>query len=80
MAEIQLDPGVLHKLDVLNAAHKLDDLGSPLGNRLEALKGYLISFYRRVNGQSRSAALRGFWQITFLWNDGVFGVSLVDYL
>jgi toxin HigB-1 len=31
----------LRKLDVLNAAHQLDDLRSPPGNRLEALKGNL---------------------------------------
>jgi proteic killer suppression protein len=31
----------LRKLDVINAAHELDDLGSPPGNRLEALKGNL---------------------------------------
>jgi len=29
----------LRKLDMLNAAHRLEDLRSPPGNRLEALKG-----------------------------------------
>ncbi|MCX6080341.1 MAG: type II toxin-antitoxin system RelE/ParE family toxin [Chloroflexi bacterium] len=70
----------LRKLDVLNAAHKLDDLRSPPGNRLEALKGDLEGFHSiRVNDQSHSAALRGLWRITFRWNDGVQDVSLVDY-
>ena len=35
----------LRKLDVVNAAHKLDDLRSPPGNRLEALKGDLEGFH-----------------------------------
>ena len=61
----------LRKLDVLNAAHKLDDLRSPPGNRLEALKGDLEGFHSiRVNDQ---------WRIIFRWNDGVQDVSLVDY-
>ena len=61
----------LRKLDILNAAHKLDDLRSPPGNRLEALKGDLEGFYSiRVNEQ---------WRITFQWNGGAHAVSLVDY-
>ena len=61
----------LRKMDVLNAAHQLDDLRSPPGNRLEALKGNLEGFYSiRVNDQ---------WRITFRWSDGVQDVSLVDY-
>jgi proteic killer suppression protein len=61
----------LRKLDVLNAAHQLDDLRSPPGNRLEALKGDLEGFHSiRVNDQ---------WRITFRWNNGVHDVSLVDY-
>ena len=61
----------LRKLDILNAAHKLDDLRSPPGNRLEALKGDLEGFHSiRVNDQ---------WRITFRWNDGVQDVSLLDY-
>lgn len=61
----------LRKIDVLNAAHKLDDLRSPPGNRLEALKGDLEGFYSiRVNDQ---------WRITFRWSDGVHEVSLIDY-
>jgi proteic killer suppression protein len=61
----------LRKMDVINAAHKLDDLRSPPGNRLEALKGDLAGYHSiRVNDQ---------WRITFRWNDDAHDVSLVDY-
>ena len=61
----------LRKLDVLNAAHQLEDLRSPPGNRLEALKGELRGFHSiRVNSQ---------WRIIFRWEDGANDVSLVDY-
>ncbi len=44
----------LKKLDVLNAADKLDELKVPPGNRLEALKGNLKGFYSiRINSQWR---------------------------
>jgi proteic killer suppression protein len=61
----------LRKLDVLNAAHKVDDLRSPPGNRLEIMKGDLEGFYSiRVNDQ---------WRLIFRWNEGTHDVSLVDY-
>jgi toxin HigB-1 len=61
----------LRKLDVLNAVHRLDDLKSPPGNRLELLKGDLEGFYSiRVNSQ---------WRIIFRWENGPVAVSLVDY-
>lgn len=61
----------LRKMDVLNAAHKLDDLRSPPGNQLEALKGDLAGFHSiRVNDQ---------WRIIFRWNNGAHDVSLADY-
>jgi proteic killer suppression protein len=61
----------LHKLDVLNGAHRLDDLRSPPANRLEALRGDLAGFYSiRVNEQ---------WRLIFRWEDGVHDVSLTDY-
>jgi proteic killer suppression protein len=42
----------LNKLDILNAVEKLDELQSPPGNRLEALKGNLKGFYSiRINNQ-----------------------------
>jgi len=62
----------LRKLDVLNAAHRLEDLRSPPGNRLEALKGDLQGFHSiRVNDQ---------WRIIFRWSESaVYDVSLTDY-
>jgi proteic killer suppression protein len=64
-------PHALRKLDVLNAVYKLDDLRSPPGNHLEALKGNLEGYHSiRINDQ---------WRITFRWNDGAEEVSLVDY-
>jgi proteic killer suppression protein len=60
------------KLDMLNAAHILDDLRSPPGNRLEQLKGMWAGFYSiRINSQ---------WRIVFRWTDGgPTDVSIVDY-
>jgi proteic killer suppression protein len=61
----------LRKLDVLNAAHHLDDLRSPPGNRLESLKGDLAGFYSiRINDQ---------WRIIFRWESGAAEVEIVDY-
>ena len=61
----------LRKLDVLNGAHRLNDLKSPPANRLEALKGDLVGFHSiRVNDQ---------WRLIFRWEDGVHDVSLTDY-
>lgn len=64
--------GALRKLDMLNAAQKLDDLKVPSGNRLEALSADLKRHYSiRVNDQ---------WRITFRWAEGkVEKVRLVDY-
>ncbi len=46
----QIKEAALYKLDVLNAAQSLEDLKSPPGNRLEALKGDLAGFYSiRIN-------------------------------
>jgi proteic killer suppression protein len=61
----------LRKMDVINAAHKLEDLGSPPGNHLEALKGNLSGCHSiRINDQ---------WRIMFHWIDGAHDVSLIDY-
>jgi proteic killer suppression protein len=50
------------KLDMVNAAAKLDDLKAPPGNRLEALKGDLAGHYSiRINDQ---------WRVVFKWKDG----------
>ena len=62
----------LNKLDVLNAAHNLQDLRQPPSNRLEALKRNLKGFHSiRVNNQ---------WRLIFRWSENaVHQVSLVDY-
>ena len=50
------------KLAMVNAAFRLDDLKSPPGNRLEALKGDRAGQYSiRVNDQ---------WRVCFVWADG----------
>lgn len=63
---------VARKLDMLDYAHELRDLGSPPGNRLEALKGRWRGFHSiRVNDQ---------WRVVFRWSDlGPEDVDVVDY-
>ncbi len=60
------------KLEMLNAASRLDDLLVPPSNRLEKLQGSLSEFYSiRINDQ---------WRITFKWIDGhAHAVRLTDY-
>jgi proteic killer suppression protein len=60
------------KLVYLNEATELDDLKSPPGNRLEALKGARKGqFSIRINQQ---------WRICFTWMDGSANrVEIVDY-
>ncbi|QQP91913.1 type II toxin-antitoxin system RelE/ParE family toxin [Skermanella sp. TT6] len=62
----------LRKLDMINAAIALDDLRSPPGNRLEALKGDRYGQHSiRINEQ---------WRICFRWSgDGADDVEIVDY-
>lgn len=62
----------LRKLDQMEASIKLDDLRSPPGNRLEALKGGRSGQHSiRVNDQFR---------ICFVWKeDGAHDVEIVDY-
>lgn len=60
------------KLDMLNAAHRLDDLRSPPGNRLHKLERDLrCSYSIYVNDQ---------WRVTFQW-DGhtAHNVMVTDY-
>lgn len=68
----QIHELALYKLDVLNAAQVLEDLRSPPGNRLEALKGKLKGFHSiRVNSQ---------WRIVFRWiESGAHDVQIMDY-
>jgi len=62
----------LRKLDVINGASALQDLRSPPGNRLEALKGKLAGFHSiRINDQ---------WRIVYRWDVGdAHEVSITDY-
>lgn len=63
---------VTRKLDMLHYAHVLDDLKSPPGNRLEALKDDLKGLHSiRVNDQ---------WRIIFEWTQqGPAKVRITDY-
>jgi proteic killer suppression protein len=60
------------KLEMLDAASRLDDLKVPPGNRLEALSGDLSGFHSiRINDQ---------WRLIFVWrDDGAYEVQIVDY-
>jgi toxin HigB-1 len=60
------------KLLLLNQARQLNDLRSPPGNRLEALKGDRAGQYSvRINDQYR---------ICFRWQgEDAFAVEIVDY-
>lgn len=60
------------KLELVNAAVRLDDLRIPPANRLEKLRGNLDGFYSiRVNDQ---------WRVVFRWVDGdAHDVRIVDY-
>jgi proteic killer suppression protein len=60
------------KLTILDRADRLEDLHSPPGNRLEALKGSRKGQYSiRINDQ---------WRICFVWTDGgAENVEIVDY-
>jgi len=62
------------RLDRLDAATSLRDLGALPGNRLQALKGYRKGQHSiRINDQ---------WRISFEWPDGSPGpanVEIVDY-
>ncbi|HTR04951.1 MAG TPA: type II toxin-antitoxin system RelE/ParE family toxin [Thermoanaerobaculia bacterium] len=68
----EVQKAAIRKLDMLNAAHSLEDLKMPPGNRLEALKGSLSGCHSiRVNDQ---------WRLVFRWNEGFArDVRLIDY-
>ena len=60
------------KLEMLDAAMVLDDLRSPPGNRLEALKGDREGQY--------SIRIKQQWRICFVWKEnGPHYVEIVDY-
>ena len=69
-----IDRAALLKLDRLEAAVELRDLGALPGNRLEPLKGDRKGQYSiRINDQ---------WRICFEWPGGATGpsnVEIVDY-
>jgi toxin HigB-1 len=62
----------LHKLQLLDAAVRIENLRAPPGNRLEALKGQRKGHHSiRINQQ---------WRICFRWMDGdADEVEIVDY-
>lgn len=63
---------VARKLDMLHYAHVLNDLKSPPGNKLEALKEDLKGLHSiRINDQ---------WRIVFEWtHQGPARVRVIDY-
>ncbi|ABS17447.1 type II toxin-antitoxin system RelE/ParE family toxin [Brucella anthropi] len=62
----------VRKLTMIDSAVILDDLRSPPGNRLEALKGDRKGQHSiRINDQ---------WRICFVWTDaGAEQIEIVDY-
>jgi proteic killer suppression protein len=60
------------KLDMLDAAVRLDNLRNPPGNRLEALNGDRKGQWSiRINDQ---------WRVCFSWSDhGPIDVEITDY-
>lgn len=60
------------KLAMIDSAVVLEDLLSPPGNRLEALKGNRAGQHSvRINNQ---------WRVCFVWKDGgAENVEIVDY-
>ncbi|HMA63776.1 MAG: type II toxin-antitoxin system RelE/ParE family toxin [Fibrobacterota bacterium] len=62
----------IRKLDMINAAIRIEDLRIPPGNRLESLKGELAGFFSiRINDQFR---------IIFTFSQSnAFNVQIVDY-
>jgi len=61
-----------HKLVAIHEAESLENLRTPPGNRLEALRGDLDGFHSiRINSQ---------WRIVFRWEKtGAAGVRIADY-
>ncbi|MBZ0117928.1 MAG: type II toxin-antitoxin system RelE/ParE family toxin [Sandaracinaceae bacterium] len=68
----ELWPVARRKLDMIDAAHDLQDLKAPPSNRLEALKGDLAGWHSiRINDKYR---------VIFQWkNGGAHEVTIVDY-
>jgi toxin HigB-1 len=61
----------LRKLDMIDAAQRVEDLRAPPGNRLEKLRGDREGQWSiRVNDQ---------WRVCFRWDEGAHDVEIVDY-
>lgn len=69
---VNIERVALRKLAMIAAAHRLDDLRVPPGNRLEALKGDRAGQHSiRINDQYR---------ICFRWHEGeAHDVEICDY-
>ena len=68
---VNIEAVARRKLEMLAAAKELEDLRSPPGNRLKALKGDRAGQHSvRVNDQFR---------VCFRWNNGAENVEIVDY-
>ncbi|MEX2396033.1 MAG: type II toxin-antitoxin system RelE/ParE family toxin, partial [Balneolales bacterium] len=68
----QILDSAIYKLDILNAGTSLDDLRSPPGNRVEAMRGDYKGY--------RSIRINAQWRIVFRWQDSsAFDVAIVDY-
>ena len=70
--DLRIQRKALMKLLLLDAAHELEELRVPPGNRLEALRGDRQGQHSiRINDQ---------WRICFLWTPaGPRDVEIVDY-
>lgn len=68
----ELQRRALRTLGLVHTAATLDDLRTPPGNRLEALRGERAGQHSiRVNDQ---------WRVCFTWRDGnAYNVEIVDY-
>lgn len=63
---------VLMKLDVMDAATRVDDLKHPQSNRLHRLSGKYNGYW--------SISINGPWRLVFKFNNGdVFDIELVQY-
>jgi len=62
----------LREMDMIHASVALNDLRTPPGNRLEALRGNLTGFHSiRINDQ---------WRIIFRWEaQEAFDLEIIDY-
>ena len=68
----QILDSAIYKLDMLNAATSMNDLQSPPGNQLEALRGDYKGYQSiRINNQ---------WRIVFRWQaSNAYDDAIFDY-